>query len=330
MATIKDIASKANVSITTVSRVLNYDKTLSVSDSTRKRIFQAAEDLNYSKKRKVSTKRDTLAIVDWYTEEQELDDLYYLSLRMSVEREAEKLQYKIKRYFRGSDFRSIEDATSVIAIGKFSDDQVERLGNLAAQIVFVDYDTLGIGYNCIVTDFQSSTKHVIDHFLSKGLTKIGMITGTEYTSDHKTKIADPRLEYFKHYLETKGLYNPEYVFNGDFSVKSSHDVVEKAVKKLGNNFPQALYVASDPMAVGAVKDLFENNITVPQDVSVISFNDTSIAKYFMPALTSIHVATDKMGEVAVQVLDNLRLQMHNDIPQKVVIGTKLVKRDSSL
>lgn len=91
MATIKDIAKRAGVSITTVSRVLNYDKTLSVSDTTRKKIFRVAEDLDYTKKKKASTTRDNIAIVQWYTEKQELDDLYYLSIRMGAEKQAEKM-----------------------------------------------------------------------------------------------------------------------------------------------------------------------------------------------------------------------------------------------
>ena len=82
MATIKDIAEKAGVSSATVSRVLNYDASLSVADETKKRIFEAAEELSY---RKRSSKRyvdQKIAIIHWYTEKEELNDLYYLSIRL--------------------------------------------------------------------------------------------------------------------------------------------------------------------------------------------------------------------------------------------------------
>ncbi|MBP2966752.1 LacI family DNA-binding transcriptional regulator, partial [Acinetobacter baumannii] len=86
MATIKDIAKLANVSQATVSRVLNYDSTLSVGDETKKKIFEAAEELEYTKHKKVKhVEKGKIAIFQWVTEKDELDDVYYLSLRMGAE-----------------------------------------------------------------------------------------------------------------------------------------------------------------------------------------------------------------------------------------------------
>ena len=88
MVTIKDIANSAGVSIATVSRVLNFDDKLNVTDTTKQRIFQAAEELNYVKKNDKNTKKSTfkVAIANWYTEKQEVLDPYYLSIRLAVEK----------------------------------------------------------------------------------------------------------------------------------------------------------------------------------------------------------------------------------------------------
>src|SRR5699024_12484798 len=91
MATIKDIAEKVNLSIVTVSRVLNEDPTLSVGEETRKRIFQAARELNYQKHlEKKATRPLRIANIQWYTEEAELTDIYYYTIRASSDKSIER------------------------------------------------------------------------------------------------------------------------------------------------------------------------------------------------------------------------------------------------
>ena len=94
MATIKDIAEKAGVSIATVSRVLNYDETLNVQDETRKRIFEVAEQLDYQVKDKKKRKRKLkIGVLYSYSLEEELEDTYYLSVRVAIEKKlAEEMQ----------------------------------------------------------------------------------------------------------------------------------------------------------------------------------------------------------------------------------------------
>ena len=97
MATIKDIANMVGVSIATVSRVLNYDASLSVSDETKKKIFEAAEELDYQKKPKRKPTAYKVGIVNWYTEKEELDDLYYMAIRLGVEKRLEYHKMKFTK-----------------------------------------------------------------------------------------------------------------------------------------------------------------------------------------------------------------------------------------
>ena len=88
--TLRDIAKRAGVSLATVSRVLNDDPQLAVSDETRKKILTIAEELSYTKRRRRDTAaRHKIVIVQWYPELQELTDLYYLNIRINVEKEAQ-------------------------------------------------------------------------------------------------------------------------------------------------------------------------------------------------------------------------------------------------
>lgn len=326
MATIKDIAATAGVSITTVSRVLNYDKTLSVSDSTRKKIFKAASDLEYNKKVRKNVNKKTLAIVDWYTEQQELDDLYYLSIRLGAESQAEKLGYKVARYFADDSLADLDEAVGIIAIGKFSDEQIESMTKGTKRIVFVDYDTLCKGFNCVVTDFKNSTEMVVNHFLELGINRIGLLGGTEKTTDGQLQIRDERREHYEKLLKDRGIYHPQYVFEGENTINSAYELIKKAVTELGDDFPEGLFIANDMLAVGAMRAFHELNIEIPKQVNVISFNDTMIAKYMIPTLSSIKVYTTRMGESAVQIIAN---EQETTVAKKIVIGTKLISRESS-
>ena len=95
MATIKEIAEIAGVSVTTVSRVLNFDDTLNVQDETKRRVFEAADRLEYQIKDKKRKKRKLkLGLLCTYSPEEELEDTYYLSIRIAVEKKLDKEGFK--------------------------------------------------------------------------------------------------------------------------------------------------------------------------------------------------------------------------------------------
>src|SRR3954451_24908871 len=139
MATIKDIAQLAGVSIATVWRVLNYDMTLSVSDETKKKIFEAAEELSYKKKPARKQDSGRIALLQWYTEKEELEDLYYMSIRLGVENQCRQHGIQVTKYFQDNyaDLKD-DDIQGLIAIGKFSRKQVNDLLKMTKNIVFVD------------------------------------------------------------------------------------------------------------------------------------------------------------------------------------------------
>ena len=182
MATIKDIAEKAGVSQATVSRVLNLDETLSVSEDTRSRIFRIAEELHYQKKnRKVAAQpvldSHKIVIFEWYTREEELDDLYYYAIRIGLERQAQELGYEIIRIFSKDDWSLMQEADGIIALGKFSPKTIQDLESYGKPLIFVDSNTLYLGHSCVTTDLEDSVIMVLDHFLEKGHEDIGLLVG---------------------------------------------------------------------------------------------------------------------------------------------------------
>lgn len=329
MATIKDIAAMAHVSSATVSRVLNYDKTLSVSDETRKRIFLAAEKLDYLTKHKSKKKSHLgkVAIIQWYTEQEELNDLYYYSIRTGIEERLRELDYSVTRIFHNDSLKQINETDGIIAIGKYSENEIKKIEKINANIVFVDYNTLKTNHSCIVPDIDDSVIDALDYFINQNRTKIGLLAGEEFTNDNTESIIDPRFVTFKNYLSEMSLYYPKYVYIGNFTAKSGYDMMRKAIADLGDDLPNAFFTANDSIGIGALRALQEANIKIPDEVSLISFNDTSIAKYVYPSLSSIRVYTKQMGIEAVNRLTSI-IENGDDYPQMTTLKTKLILRDS--
>lgn len=331
MATIQDIAELAGVSKTTVSRVLNYDETLSAGDETKKKVFEAAEKLEYTKHKKVKTVgKGKIAIVQWMTEKDELDDVYYLSLRMGAEKKILEEGYEVLRFFKQSTFIPDEEIIGVVSIGECTPKQKKVLTDFSENIVFVNMDIISNRYDSVVVDFDQAVISVLDYFTEQGHTKIGYLGGIDYgktEADHKIK-KDRRTIAFEKYLQAKGLFKENYLFLSKFDVESGYHQMKKAIDTLGEELPTAFFLGNDPLAVGALRALLESNIKVPERVALIGFNDSSVAKYVYPTLSSVKVYTEMMGETGVELLLD-KNQTQREISKKITIATKLKLRGST-
>lgn len=330
MATIKDIAEKAGVSIATVSRVLNHDQTLSVSDETRKRIFEIAESLSYRKKpQKKTTVLTKIAIVSRYAEKEELEDLYYLSISLGITDRCQQKNISTLKYFY-KDFAELKDTSDlrgIIGVGKFSLDQAEKLAKVTDNLVFVGSNPDDERFDSVVVDYELATKKVVDYLLNKGHESIGYIGGREKHSDQSDSIPDMREKTFREYMSRKKKYNESTVYIGDFTVKDGYRLMKQAISEHGNNLPTAFFAGNDQIAIGCLRALNEEHIPVPDRVNVIGLNDISVSKYVYPSLSTVKVYTEIMGETAVDLLAE-RIKGRT-IAKKVFIATNLIIRDSS-
>ncbi|GGK05141.1 LacI family transcriptional regulator [Lentibacillus kapialis] len=329
MATIKDIANKVNVSIATVSRVLNDDPNLSVSPETKQRIFETAEQLAYTKHIHKKTKqRMRIAIVHWYTETEELNDLYYYSIRQGVEKKLESDQYEYIRLFQNVEKKPETKIDGIIAIGKFSHHQMKQLKEWSSHVCFVDNFYALPSYDAVIADFEQAITGLLTHLTEQGHSKIGMLAGEEKVSGTSDVLKDPRYETFRNDMQAKGFFDKTYCFKGFFNVDSGYDMMDRAICTLGDDFPTAFFCANDAIAVGALRALKDHGISVPERVSIIGFNDTSVAKYVSPSLSTVRIYTELMGETAVSLMKE-RIFQQRTVAKKVTLETELVLRESS-
>ncbi len=321
MATLKDIARETNVSISTVSRILTNDKTLSVSDQTRSKVLKVSENLGYqTKKNKQSKSNLTIALVHWYTHAKELEDNYYLSIRLGVEKAAHDQGIEIIKIFHDSLSQPLTPADGAIAIGKFDTEEISKFKKIYKHIVFVDSSPDVNTFDSVTIDFEHAFKEAIDFLRSQHIKKIGYIGGREYTHTLRQPIGDRREQFFKSYVKEH-----EHIHIGEFNIASGYDLMKKIIAS--NNLVDAYLIASDNMAIGALRALYEADIKVPDDVSVIGVNDIEQSAYTIPPLSTIKIYKEHMGEVAVNLL--LEKIKGRTITQKVIIPTKLILRKTT-
>ena len=142
------------------------------------------------------------------------------------------------------------------------------------------------------------------------------------------EVIDPRYKAFRQEMEARQAFDPKLVFAGDYTNHSGYQEMQTAIAQLGDDLPSAFFVSNDPMAAGALKALHENGLDVPGRVNLFSFNDTTIAKYVFPELSSVHVHTELLGATAVDLVEN-RIQSGRKTPQLVTVGTELMLREST-
>ena len=182
MATIRDIAKAAGVSPATVSRVLNHDPTISVGVDTKLRIFDVAEELEYvtpkdRREQSMAGERRNIAIVDWYSEAQLVEDPYYLYLFNAVEKTC--LQrglntFKVVRLDSGYTASVNLKADGMVAIGRFPQEEVTQLEQFTANIVFLDSSPDDGRFSSVLPN-TLPTKRPISS--SAGVRRVGVSTG---------------------------------------------------------------------------------------------------------------------------------------------------------
>lgn len=332
MATIKDIAKKVGVSPSTVSRVLNYDTTLSVSDQKRKMILEVAEELEYSTPRnrvggRSKQKKLRIALIHWYTVQLELEDPYYMSIRIGIEKSCMNKNIELLKVYdpENHDFSDLEEVDGIIAIGKFGRNMILELEKISKNIVFVDSSPMEDRFDSIVINFESAVKNALKSFIDAGCDRIGYIGGLEYVGEEKVPLGEQREIAFKEYLDENGILEEKHIYIGSFLAESGYKLMKKAIEN--GDLPQAFLIASDSMAIGALRAVNEAGIKVPDDMKIIGFNDIPTSKYTSPPLSTIRVHKEFMGKTSVQLVLE-RIVEKREIPKKIIIPTKLLLRET--
>lgn len=329
MVTLKKIAEKTGFSVSTISRLLNNDVTLTVTEETKNIILQTALDLGYPKE-KIKISIYDVAVYYWVTEIEELHDTYFRELRLHLNENSEKYNMKLHYISKNEGIKKAYKRTDAfIAIGSFSQTEVAYLSKKYKYGVFLDSNVFHEKFDSVNPDLAWITKNAINIFLNEGHKNIGLICGAYFEPDSNMKILDKRETTFRQYLATFGLLEEENIYTGGkFSVETGHRLGQQIVENhTPDTLPTAFLVASDPIAVGVLQVFNENKIHVPSDTNIISINDINIAKYISPSLSTYHLDRFTLANSAIQLLADQRNNPRR-FNKTLFIGANLIVRDS--
>ncbi len=327
MATLKDIATEASVSLATVSRVLNNDPTLSVKEQTKHRILEIAEQLEYrtssSKKAAKETKQKHhfLALYN-YKQEAEVNDPYYLSIRHGIETQCDKMGIALTNCYDSVIDVETQKITGILLVGKTDQSVINKLPKrLSDSICYLNFSDSESMYDCVDIDLAKISKQVIDFFVEQGYQRIGFFGGQD-----EPNTADIREKAFVDYGNLKGVVSDNDIYRGDFSSLSGYDLAKAMLEK--GDFPKALFIASDSIAIGVLRAIHEFGLNIPQDIALISVNDIPTARFTFPPLSTVRVHSELMGIQGV----NLLVEKYRDgraLPLQVHVPSKLKLRGTT-
>lgn len=304
MVTIKQIAAESGFSSATVSRLLNNDATLSITDDTKDRILNVAAKLGYTK-RDLEPSRHDIGLFYWLTPEEELQDTYFEAMRKHLSDHAIKARMRLHLYKHGTDIASIKESLDgFFAIGNFTESELAELAKLSPYGVFIDSNPDPTRFHAVLPNLSQITRSAIDAFIEAGITKIAFVGGTYFNPNTNVEEPDIRETSFIEYMKRKGLYDPEYIFSqGNVSVNTGKILAQQLLDKFGpTHLPEGLFIGSDPIAVGVLQILNNAGVVIPRDTSLISVNNIELSKYLSPPLSTFDISLNDETRMAVNVL----------------------------
>ncbi len=317
MATIKDVAKLAKVSVATVSRVINNAD--NVSDKTRETVKKAMEKLNYypdANARALSQQNsNTIGIVV-----ADLSDPFSGAMISTVEKVAAKNGHFLLigngYHNKQQEYRAITNliehrcSSLVVHAKMLPDDQLIKLMQQIPGMVLINRILKGFEKRCIALDSRYGSYLAVKHLIQHGHTNIGYLC-----SKHSISDAIDRLQGYK-----DALIEHNIDINDNFIAFASpnEEGGEQAMMSLLERNRQITAIAcyNDSMAAGAMSVLYDNDIKIPNDVSIIGFDDLLIARYLHPKLTTIRYPLHTMAEQAAELA--LRLAKGEPPPTNLI------------
>ncbi|MFQ5708978.1 MAG: LacI family DNA-binding transcriptional regulator [bacterium] len=332
--TIKNVAEKAGVSLSTVSLVINNKA--NVSAKTKKKVEAAVSELNYHPRRNARglASKKTFNIGFILTDDHfSSAEPFYTKIFLGTEFEARQYNYYIllttvKKTFKTREsiprFLLEKNVDGVILAGKVPSKLIDYVQQMELPLVLVDYFTRASRTSRVLIDNYQGGCLAVDHLVQNGHRNIAFIGGD---SSHPS--IGERLQAYKECLKKHGLSGAEELVSCCEPYTGVNDGYEATQKLLARAVPfTAIFASNDTMAIGAMQCLRQRNLKVPRDVSIVGFDDIEVCLQVEPHLTTIRVSKEELGAIAVrrivEMIENKKMMV-----DRISVPVELVVREST-
>jgi LacI family transcriptional regulator len=330
MPTIRDVARRADVAPTTVSRVINNSGY--VSKETRERVEAAIAELGYVPNTLARSlrfkKTGTLALVlpditnpFWTTVARGVEDAasdhgFNVILCNTDESEAEQAKYLTVLLQKQMD-------GIVLAPARSTAEPVELIQRQGVPVVVLDRHVPRAQVDMVRCDSVRGAYQLVRHLLTLGHSRIAMLTGPKGVST-----ADDRVAGYQQALEETGLdANADLVYYGEFTQASGYDMTQRALTAAHR--PTALFAANNFIAIGSWRALRDAGLQVPEDITLVGFDDLPLAFIIDPFLTATAQPAYEMGHRATELLLARLSGLAPTDYQEILLPTETIVRKSS-
>ncbi len=324
MATIKEISQLADVSIATVSRVLNQDDTIVVSSEVKKRIFRIAHELKYVPPRRRHAQKErgiVIGVADWHIIRKDRTNIRLSSLDLIVKSMSGKNDVRFERL----DKNQPGQYDGIMAFGVFSEEEMEFLRMQSFAIVFINSDPKDYEYDSIVMDFNKGIHEMLDYLMDqKKYCSVGYIGGTY--EEGQVRIGYRRLEGIRGAFMQRGFYEEENFYIGDISRESGYNLAKQAIQS--GRLPEAVLLGSEEVAEGALEAFQDAGLRVPKDVAVVIYKDIETLESKWPSYTKVRMFPDIVWQTAIKLLLE-QIQEGRKDNMTIFLPTKLEVGDSA-
>ncbi|GFN24245.1 LacI family DNA-binding transcriptional regulator [Thermanaeromonas sp. C210] len=328
MPTIYDVAKAAGVSIATVSRVINGYPF--VSEKTREKVLQVMQELNYSPNilaaalMKKVTYTVGLLIPD-------ISNPFFAEITRGAEDAANKFGFntiicntdndseKETKYINLLLQKSVDGL--IFATSEIVNQNILMLKEKKFPMVLIAREVEGSGVDVVLADNVQGAYEGVKYLIELGHRTIAFV-GEPLT----IKSTQERLAGYEKALKDAGLPIVEHLILTGF--KTLEETYKKIKSFYWKTRPSAIFATNDVLAIGVIRGLKELRINIPEDVSIVSFDDTVFASIAEPPLTSVAQPMRQMGQLAIMKLIN-RIRNKEEAATKIVLPTKLVVRNST-
>ncbi|SDQ42196.1 catabolite control protein A [Virgibacillus salinus] len=327
--TIYDVAREANVSMATVSRVVNGNP--NVKPVTRKKVLATIEQLGYRPNavaRGLASKKTTTvgAIIP------DISSIFFAELARGIEDIA--TMYKYNMILSNSDQNKDKELQLINTMlekqvdgilfmgGNITDEHVKQFESSSIPVVLAATYDESNRIPSVNIDYEAAAFEATSFLLGKGNEKIAFISGQDDTLINQQKYNG----YLRAFKEKSKTVDDEYILRGDYSYDSGLEAVDQLLSL--NKKPTAVFVASDEMALGVIHGAQDKGYKVPEDLEVFGFDNTRLATMVRPTLSTIVQPMYDIGAVAMRLLTKY-MNKEEVEEKKVVLPHRIVERTST-